>query len=192
MDELLRKLQLFLLLFRAVRYIRSDSWWLMAFLVVKPSPRRRQMNIEAMIMLSQGQNRSTKFDVLSAWTQNGVDKWRGQNRHKEIDHLTDRTGHKCLRPKIKSQKHLAWRRRLQNTSNIACSTSANGASVRCMDAAWRGVEGSSTKQPRLYDCRRRFHVARTAKASAASHVDCEAIAARAASTAIVELRLLRG
>ena len=50
MDELLRKLQLFLLLFRAVRYIRSDSWWLMAFLVVNPSPRRRQMNIEAMIM----------------------------------------------------------------------------------------------------------------------------------------------
>ena len=34
--------------------------------------------------------------------------------------------------------------------------------------------------------------ARAAKASAASHVGCEAIAARAASTAIVELRLLRG
>ena len=27
-------------------------------------------------------------------------------------------------------------------------------SVRCMDAAWRGADGSSTQQPRLYDCRR--------------------------------------
>jgi len=25
-----------------------------------------------------------------------------------------------------------------------------------MDAAWRGVQGSSTKQPRLYDCREAF------------------------------------
>ena len=43
-------------------------------------------------------NRSTKFDVLSAWTQNGVDKIDIRksiidqrilkNRHKEIDHPT--------------------------------------------------------------------------------------------------------
>ena len=33
-------------------------------------------------------------------------KWRGQNRHKEIDHLTDQTGHKPVPkfcPKIVSQ-----------------------------------------------------------------------------------------
>jgi hypothetical protein len=31
-----------------------------------------------------------------------------------------------------------------------------------MDAAWRGVDGSSTQQPRLFTCRRSIHVARTA------------------------------
>ena len=36
-----------------------------------------------------------------------------------------------------------------------------------MDAAWRGVEGSSTQQPRLYTCRRSIHVARTAAKTAA-------------------------
>jgi len=46
--------------FRAVRCI-IDSWWLKAILVVNPSPHRRQMNIEAMIMHSQGQNEVTCF-----------------------------------------------------------------------------------------------------------------------------------
>ena len=60
------------------------------------------------------------------------------------------------------RKLLRHARLVQNTSNRASSTSINGTSGRCMDAAWRGVEGSSTKQPGLYDCRRSFHVARAA------------------------------
>ena len=52
------------------------------------------------------------------------------------------------------RKLLRHARLVQNTSNRAGSTSANGASVRCMDAAWRGADGSSTQQPKLYDCRR--------------------------------------
>ena len=124
-------------------------------------------------------------------------KWRGQNRHKEIDHLTDRTGHDCVQKfcvffvflhyttlagsaealRLPSKqlcaavrccallcaavrccaliKLLRNARLVQNTSNIACSASPNGASVRCMGAAWRGADGSSTQQqPKLYDCRR--------------------------------------
>ena len=38
--------------------------------------------------------------------------------------------------------------------NRASSASINETSVRCMDAAWRGADGSSTQQPKLYDCRR--------------------------------------
>ena len=51
-----------------------------------------------------------KFDVLSAWTKNGVGKIdirksiiSRKNRHKEIDHLTDRTGHDCV-PKLQASQ----------------------------------------------------------------------------------------
>ena len=69
------------------------------------------------------------------------------------------------------RKLLRHARLVQHTSNRASSASINETSVRCMEAAWRGVECSSTKQPRLYDCRRSFHVARAAaKTVARQHV----------------------
>jgi len=58
--------------------------------------------------------------------------------------------------------HKAIFKRASPPCNRESSASINETSVRCMDEAWRGVEGSSTKQPRLYDCRRSFHVARAA------------------------------
>jgi len=78
------------------------------------------------VLWAQGsvcENRSTKFDVLSAWTQNGVDKIdisksiisrieRVTNPSQisriervtivPVPNLTDRTGHDCARPKIVS------------------------------------------------------------------------------------------
>jgi len=63
------------------------------------------------------------------------------------------------------RKLLRHARLVQNTSNRASPASINETNVRCMDAAWRGAEGSSTKQPGLYDCRRSFHVARAAMSS---------------------------
>ena len=55
-------------------------------------------------------NRSTKFDVLSAWTQNGVDKIdirksiipRIERVTKRVPNLPDRTGHESC-PKSLSQ-----------------------------------------------------------------------------------------
>jgi len=45
-------------------------------------------------------------------------KWRGQNRHMEIDHLTDRTGHKSV-PKIDIRKSIISRiERVTNPSEF--------------------------------------------------------------------------
>ena len=52
------------------------------------------------------------------------------------------------------RKLLRHARLVQNTNNRAGSAYVNGKSVRCMDAAWREADGSSTQQPKLYDCRR--------------------------------------
>ena len=35
-------------------------------------------------------------------------QWRGQNRHKEIGHLTDRTGHDCARPSARPKILVNW------------------------------------------------------------------------------------
>ena len=98
----------------------------------------------------------------------------------------------CAAPHKPIKKLLRNARLVHNTSHRAGSASANGASVRCMDAAWRGAEGSSTQQPKLYDCRR----SSTCSDGFTTNVACcrsfRCACDMKASAAIVEPRLLRG